>query len=71
MAQFSLTRMQHIVVARYALLALPQPLHPLPQGDYLKYILKYTGEGEGVSTEEHLVAFYSYADNQNIEHEDV
>ena len=25
----------------------------------------------GLTAEEHLVAFYSYADNQNIEHEDV
>ena len=50
-------------------LVLPQPLHPLPQGDYLKYLPKYTREGEGASTKEHLVAFYSYADNQNIEHE--
>ena len=31
---------------------------------------KYIGEGEGVSSKEHLVAFYSYADNHNIEHED-
>ena len=31
---------------------------------------KFSGEGE-VTTEEHLVDFYAYADNLNIEHEDV
>lgn len=63
--------MQQIMAARYAPLVLPQHLYPLPQGDYFKYLQKYIGDGEGVSAEEHLVAFYSYADNQNIEHEDV
>ena len=71
MAQPALKRMQQIVATRYVPLVLPQPLHPLPQGDYLKYHPKYTGEGEGVSAEEHLVAFNSYADNHNIVHEDV
>ena len=52
------------MAARYAPLA-------LPQGDYLKYLPKYTREGEGVSVDEHLVAFCSYVDNQNVEHEDV
>jgi hypothetical protein len=36
----------------------------------LKYIPKFTRE-EDITTEEHLVAFYSYPDNQNIENEDV
>jgi hypothetical protein len=63
-------RMDAIVVARYAPLILPQPLNPLPAGDYLKYMPKFSGEGE-VTAEEHLVAFYSYADNLNIENEDV
>lgn len=71
MAHPASTRMQQTVTARYAPLALPQPLHPLPEGAYLKYLPKYIGEGEGVSTEEHLVSFYSYADNQNIKHKDV
>ena len=70
MAQLALTRMQQVVAARYAPLVLPQPLHPLPQGYYLKYLPKNTGYGEGVYVEENLVAFYSYAENQNIEHED-
>ena len=69
MAQPTLTRMQQILAARYAPLILPQ--HPLPQGDYLKYLPKYAREGEGVFAKGHLMASYSYADNQNIEHEDV
>ena len=65
------SRMELIMVARYAPLALPQPLNALPQGDYLKYLPKYIAEGDGTSIEEHLATFYSYADNQNIEHEDI
>jgi hypothetical protein len=38
--------------------------------DYLKYMPRFTGEGE-TTTKDHLASFYSYADNQNIEHEDV
>jgi hypothetical protein len=63
-------RMDSIVAARYAPLILPQPMNPLPVGDYLKYMPKFTGE-EDITIEEHLVAFYSYADNLNIENEDV
>ena len=65
------TRMELIVAARYEPLVFPQPLHPLPQGDYLKCLPKFTGEGAGLIAEEHLATFYSYADNQTIEHEDV
>ena len=65
------TRMELIVAARYAPLALPQTLNALPQGYYLKYLPKFTGEGDGISIEDHLFAFYSYADHQNIENEDV
>jgi hypothetical protein len=39
-------------------------------GDYLKYMPKFTGE-EDITTKEHLASFYSYADNLNIENEDV
>jgi hypothetical protein len=63
-------RMDSIVVARYAPLVLPQPMNALPAGDYLKYMPKFTRE-EDITVEEHLVAFYSYADNLNIESEDV
>jgi hypothetical protein len=45
-------------------------MNPLPAGDYLKYMPKFTGEGD-VTAEEHLAAFNSYADNLNIENEDV
>jgi hypothetical protein len=63
-------RMDAIVVARYAPLVLPQPMNALPPGDYLKYMPKFTGE-EDITIEEHIVSFYSYADNPNIENEDV
>jgi hypothetical protein len=65
-----LNRMDSIVAARYAPLILPHPMNPLPAGDYLKYMPKFTGEGD-VTVEEHLVDFYNYADNLNIENEDV
>jgi hypothetical protein len=63
-------RMDAIVAARYAPLVLPQPMNSLPVGDYLKYMPKFTGE-EDITAEEHLSTFYSYADNLNIENEDV
>jgi hypothetical protein len=63
-------RMDAIVAARYAPLVLPQPMNALPVGDYLKYMPKFTGE-EDITAEEHLSTFYSYADNLNIENEDV
>jgi ribonuclease HI len=62
--------MDAIVAARYAPLVLPQPLNALPTGDYPKYMPKFTGE-EDITAEEHLASFYSYADNLNIENEDV
>jgi hypothetical protein len=65
-----INRMETIVTARYAPLILPHPVNPLPAGDYLKYMPKFTGEGD-ITAEEHLAAFYSYADNLNIENEDV
>jgi hypothetical protein len=63
-------RMDAIVAARYAPPVLPQLMNAFPPGDYLKYMPKFTRE-EDITVEEHLVAFYSYADNQNIENEDV
>jgi hypothetical protein len=62
--------MDAIVTARYAPLILLHPMNPLPAGDYLKYMPKFTGEGD-ITAEEHLAAFYSYAENLNIENEDV
>ena len=63
-------RMDAIVTSRYAPLILPHPMNPLPAGDYLKYMPKFTGEGD-ITAEKHLATFYSYADNLNIENEDV
>jgi hypothetical protein len=63
-------RMDSIVDARYTPLVLPQPVNALLPRDYLKYMPKFTGE-EDITAEEHRVAFYSYAHNQNIENEDV
>jgi hypothetical protein len=60
-------RMDAIVVARYAPLILPQPMNYLPVGDYLKYMPKFIGE-EYITAKEHLAAFYSYANNLNIDH---
>jgi hypothetical protein len=62
--------MDAIVAVRYAPLVLPQLVNALPPGDYLKCMPKFTGE-EDITAEEHLAAFYNYADNQNIENEDV
>ena len=63
-------RVQLIVVDKDAPLNLPSQLHDFPLGDYLKYLPKFTGECE-IYVEEHLAAFYSYSNNQNVEHEDV
>lgn len=65
------TRMELIVAARYAPQVLCQRLNSLPQGDYLKYLPKFIGEGDEVIAKDHLASFYSYADNQSIEDEDV
>lgn len=65
-----LTKMQQILVARYAPLVLPNKPATMPTGDYQKYMPKFTGEGD-VTVEEHIEAFYSYAENLNIEDEDV
>jgi hypothetical protein len=62
--------MDSIVASRYDPLVLPQPMNALPVGDYLKYMPKFTRE-EDITAEEHILAFYSYADNINIENEDV
>jgi hypothetical protein len=63
-------RMDSIVASRYAPLVLVQPVNALPPGYYLKCMPKFTGE-EYITAEEDLVAFYNYADNQNIKNEDV
>ena len=63
-------RMDAIVAFKYAPLILPQPLNALPVGGYLKQLPKFTREGD-ITAEEHLAAFYSYADNYVIVDEDV
>jgi hypothetical protein len=60
-----LNRMDVIVTTRYAPLILPHPMNPLPVGYYLKYMPKFTGEGE-VTAKEHLVAFYNYATTSTL-----
>jgi hypothetical protein len=62
--------MHAILDARYSPLVLPRPMNSLPIGDYLKYMPMFIGE-EDIAAEEHLATFYSYADNLNIENEDV
>jgi len=62
--------MDTIVAVRYAPIILPHPMNSLLARDYLTYMPKFTGE-EDVTTEEHLSSFYSYANNLNIENEDV
>jgi hypothetical protein len=41
-----MTRMEAIIVARYAPLLLPQPLNALPTDGYLKQLPKFTGKGD-------------------------
>jgi hypothetical protein len=63
-------RMNAIIVSRYAPLVFPVGLHALPATDYMKYLPRYDGEGDFI-VEEHLVAFYIFADNFNIDYVDV
>lgn len=66
----SLTKIERIIAARYGPLVLPIPSNAMPVGDYQEYMPKFTST-EGVIAEEHLEAFYSYADNLDINEEDV
>jgi hypothetical protein len=70
MAGQNMTRMEQILANRYAPLVLPNPLSAMPTGDYQKYMPKFTGAGE-YTAEEHIEAFYAYAENINISEEDV
>ena len=62
--------MDAIVAARYAPLVLPHPINSLYAGDYLKYMPKFMRE-EDITAKKHLATSYNYADNLNIENEDV
>lgn len=57
------------IQARYVALVLPNNLDAFPNG-YLKYLPKYNGE-TGPSAEDHLQAFLDFANNMNIEQENV
>ena len=46
MATRQLFKMKRILVARYAPLVFPNPLAAMPTGDYLKYMPKFTREGD-------------------------
>ena len=48
----------------------PVPLNAMPTGDYQEFMPKFTG-AEGVIDKEHLESFYSYANNLDINEEDV
>jgi len=64
------TKIERIITARYGPLVLPTPLNAMPNGEYQKYMPKFIGT-EGVTTEEHIESFYSYADNLDISEADV
>ena len=64
------TKMERIIVIRYGPLILPTPLNAMLTGEYQKYRPKFTGT-EGVTVEEHLKSFYSYANNLDISEDDV
>ena len=64
------TKMERIIAARYGPLVLPIPLNAMLAREYQKYMPKFT-RTEGVIVEEHLESFYSYADNLDINEDDV
>jgi len=64
------TEIERIIATRYGPLVLLVPLNAMPVGDYQKYMPKFTS-AEGVSAKEHLESFYSYADNLDINEDDV
>jgi len=68
--QQALTKIERIVATRYGPLVLPVPLNAMLAGDYQEFMPNFTG-AEGVTVEENLEAFYSYADNLDINEEDV
>jgi hypothetical protein len=58
------------IITRYAPLVLHVGLHALPTTYYMKYLPRYDGEGN-VTTKEHLVAFYNFADNFKVDYANV
>jgi hypothetical protein len=65
-----LTKMEQILANRYAPLVFPNPLSAMPTRDYQKYMPKFIGARDYIA-EEHIEAFYVYAENINISEEDV
>ena len=57
-------------MGRYGPLVLPTPLNAMPTREYHNYRPNFS-RTEGVTTEEHLESFYSYADNLDISEDDV
>ena len=55
------------VVARYAPLVLPVPLHDLPE-NYIKNLPKFTGEGD-LTVAEHINLFDQFVDILGLKHE--
>ena len=66
----TINRMEAIITTGYAPLVLPQNLNVFPKGDCMKYLPRYNSEGDVIS-KEHLVSFYNFAYNFNIENVDV
>jgi len=64
------TKMEINIAARYGPIIFPTHLNAMPTGEYHKYMPNFKGT-EGVSIEEHLESFYSYADNLDISEYDV
>jgi hypothetical protein len=62
--------MDVIRASRYPPLVFPNNLHPLPGNDYMKYLPRFDNEGEK-TTEENLTAYYSFADNFQVDYDDV
>jgi hypothetical protein len=60
-------RMDAIISARYAPLVFIVGLHRLPSIYYMKYFLRYNGEGD-VIAEEHMVSFYNFIEKFNIDY---
>jgi hypothetical protein len=63
-------RMDAIIASKYAPLVLPVGSHALPTTYYMKYLPRYNEEGY-VTVEKHMVSFYSFVENLNIDNVDV
>lgn len=64
------TKMERIIASRYGPPVLLVLFNAMPAGEYQKYMPKFTGT-DGVTAEEHLESFFSYANNLDISENDV